>query len=190
MKRRSFIASSPLLAALSGCLDDSGTGTGRDETEDGPPFDVTAVDAPGSDAGTVSVPTTGQVQLVNFSRTTCPTSRALLSHVGEAKERLQESVDVGPDGTVHVMSVIDRTSGAQPSPSELSDWWADQNGDWTIAIDESGVLFDHHEVTVTPTTIAIDGTGEVHWRDEAGTTTSNMVSGVETALEESDVSDG
>ena len=194
MNRRSFIAATTPLAVLSGCLDDIGSGstagedgttddgTGPDESE--PPFDVTTVDGPGSDAGTVSVPTDGQIQLVNFTRLNCPTSKALLERVEEARDRLAEAVDVGPDGTVHVLSVIDGSVGAQPSATELADWWAEQDGDWTIGNDEHGVLDDYYEVTLRPTTIAIDGTGEVHWRDEGGTTVNTMVSGVETALEE------
>ncbi|WP_440772515.1 TlpA family protein disulfide reductase [Natronorubrum sp. DTA28] len=195
MNRRSFIAAATPLAVLSGCLDgnESGSspdgdgstagegGTGTDRAE--PPFDVTTVDGPGSDAGTVSVPTDGQVQLVNFTRLNCPTSKALLPRVAEARDRLEETVDVGPDGTVHVLSVIDGSVGAQPSATELADWWADQDGDWTIGNDETGALDDHYDVTLRPTTIAIDGTGEVHWGDEGGTTVNTMVNGVETALE-------
>ncbi|WP_436346138.1 TlpA family protein disulfide reductase [Natronorubrum sp. FCH18a] len=187
MRRRSFIAATPSVAVLSGCLDDSGSGSNGDEdaaTErDEPPFDVTTVDAPGSDAGTVTVPAADQIQLINFTRTTCPTSRAFLERVGEAEERLEESVDVGPDGTVHVLSVIDGSAGAQPSEAELADWWAEQDGDWTIGMDESGALVDHYEISSYPTTVAIDGDGDVHWRDEGGTTASNVVRGVETALE-------
>ncbi len=193
MKRRSLIAAATPLAVLSGCLDDTGSGwiAGEERATDDeaeadrsePPFDVTTVDGPGSDAGTVSVPTDGQVQLVNFTRLNCPTSKALLPRVEEARDRLAEAVDVGPDGTVHVLSVIDGSIGAQPSATELADWWAEQDGDWTIGNDETGALDDHYEITLRPTTIAIDGTGEIHWRDEGGTTVNTMVSGVETALE-------
>ncbi|MXV62576.1 TlpA family protein disulfide reductase [Natronorubrum sp. JWXQ-INN-674] len=183
MRRRRVIAGAATLTTISGCLD---SGSDEDETapdRDEPPFDVTTVDAPGSDAGTVSVPTAEQVQLVNFIRTTCPTSRGMLSHVGDAKDHFEDAYDVGPDGEILVMTVINGTAGSQLSESELADWWVEQDGDWPVGIDESGQLFDAHGVVGTPTTIAVDGTGDVHWRDEGGTTASNLVSGVETALE-------
>lgn len=196
--RRAFVASIPTVLVVSGCLETledgtetDGNGTGDDETgtdadDADPRFEVTTVDAPGSDPGTVGVPPDGQVQLVNFSRITCPTSRDMLSRVGEARDRLAESTTVGPDGAVHVLTVVDGSSGADPTPAELADWWAEQDGDWTVGIDEDGTLFDHHDVSVTPTTIAIDGTGTVHYRDEDATTSSNLVAGVERALEEGD----
>lgn len=198
MNRRSLITGTALVAAVSGCLDVlEGDGDLEDETDgdgdanrdgdgDDPSFEITTVDGPGSDAGTATVPADGQIQLVNFSRITCPTSRDMLSRVGEARRRLAESTTVGPDGTVHVLTVVDGSSGADPTPSELADWWAEQDGDWTVGIDEDGALFDHHDVSVTPTTVAIDPAGTVHWRDEDATTASNLVSGVERALEDAD----
>lgn len=185
MKRRALIAGTAVLAAGAGCLDDDESNDDDDDESDqsGPPFEVTTVDAPGSEAGTVSVPTDGQVQLINFIRTTCPTSRGLLSYVGEAHDRLADAHDVGPDGEVLVMTVVNGSAGPQPSPSELTDFWIEQDGHWTVGIDEPGALFDHYDVTGTPTTIAVDATGEGHWRDRGGTTAGNMVEGVERALE-------
>ncbi|QSX00483.1 TlpA family protein disulfide reductase [Haloterrigena alkaliphila] len=188
MKRRALIAGTAVLAAGAGCLNDDEPNDDDDAESDqsGPPFEVTTVDAPGSEAGTVSVPTDGQVQLINFIRTTCPTSRGMLSYVGEARDRLADAHDVGPDEEVLVMTVVNGSAGPQPSPSELTDFWIEQDGHWTVGIDEPGALFDHYDVTGTPTTVAVDDTGEVHWRDRGGTTAGNMVEGVERALEESD----
>ncbi|WP_137291271.1 TlpA family protein disulfide reductase [Natronorubrum halophilum] len=188
--RRSVIAGVATLPILGGCLEDDEEEEANEAVQRDPPFDVTAVDAPGSEGGTFGVPTSGQVQLINFIRITCPTSRGMLSRVGEAYDRLEASHDVGPDGSVHVMTLINGSSGAQPSRSELSDWWVEQDGYWTIGIDEPGALFDFYNVTGTPTTIAIDGTGEVHWRDRGGTTAGNLVSGVETAFEDGNEVDG
>ncbi|ELZ21546.1 hypothetical protein C477_05691 [Haloterrigena salina JCM 13891] len=193
MKRRAFIAGTAVLAAGSGCLEggldsnSSGDGDENDSDEnDESAVELATVDAPGSQEGTIRVPSEGQIQLVNCIRITCPTSRAMLSRVGEAREELATAREVRPDGDVHVVSVVDEYSGSASSPSELSDWWAEQDGDWTLAVDEDGALFDTYTVTGTPTTLAVDGTGEVHWRDEGGTTASNLVDGVETALEASD----
>ena len=186
---RAFIAGTTVLATGAGCLEDGSDGDDRDgagnESAE-PAIELAAIDAPGSDGGTVGIPSEGQIQLVNCIRITCPTSRAMLSRVADARDRLAESYDVGADGTVHVITVVDEYSGSAASPSELADWWAEQDGDWTIAVDEDGTLFDAYEVTGTPTTLAVDGTGEVHWRDEGGTTSNAVAGGVEDALEASD----
>ncbi|WP_339105564.1 TlpA family protein disulfide reductase [Haloterrigena salinisoli] len=200
MKRRTVIAGAASAAgvpALSGCLegglDSNSDGNGSDENGDESTesaIELATIDAPGSGEGTIRIPSEGQVQLVNCIRITCPTSRAMLSRVGEARDELATAHEVGPDGDVHVVTVVDEYSGAAPSPAELADWWAEQNGDWTLAVDEDGALFDAYGVTGTPTTLAVDGAGEAHWRDEGGTTAGNLVSGVEEALEASDGSDG
>ncbi|WP_049889344.1 TlpA family protein disulfide reductase [Natronolimnohabitans innermongolicus] len=191
MDRRSFVAGVTLaLVALAGCLDDDGDGDSEgdddSDTSEDDTLEVTTVDAPGSDAGTVTIPDDGQVQLVNCVRTTCPTSRGMLPRVGEARDRLAETYDVGLDGDVHVLTVIDESSGGSQSADELADWWAEQDGDWTVGVDDEGAVFDRYDVDGTPTTFAVDGAGEVHWRDEQGTTPNNLISGVETALEASD----
>ena len=186
VKRRAFIAGTAALATLSGCLESGPDGDGTEDESDESAVEIGTIEAPGSDGGTVTVPSGERVQLVNCIRITCPTSRAMLSRVAQARDELAESYEVGPEGDVHVVTVVDEYSGGASSPSELADWWAQQDGDWTIAVDEDGALFDAYEVTGTPTTLAIGGAGAVHWRDEGGTTASNLVGGVEDALAASD----
>lgn len=188
MKRRPLIAAVATGPVLGGCLDDGreSDGDGTESERDGLPLEIETVDGPGSEAGTVRVPSDDQVQLLNCIRITCPTSRAMLSRVGEARDELASAREVGPDGDVHVVTVVDEYSGSASSPPELGDWWDEQNGDWTLAVDEAGALFDAYDVTGTPTTLAIDGAGAVHWRDEGGTTATDLVGGVEEALEASD----
>lgn len=186
MNRRTLLVATAGLTTITGCLDDTDTedsDDADDSTDDGPPFEIELIDAPGSEAGTVSIPQSGQVALVNFTRQFCPTSEGYLSNVGEAYDRLETEFDVGLDGEVFVCSVIDWTQGATPSDEELADWWVEQDGHWPIGIDRSGELFDEYHDDDFPGTVALDGDGEVQWRDGGGTTASNIVSGVRTALE-------
>ncbi|ELY94948.1 alkyl hydroperoxide reductase/ thiol specific antioxidant/ Mal allergen [Natrialba chahannaoensis JCM 10990] len=98
-----------VMATLSGCLD----GQDSDEpTDDDPPaagtdspslpIDITTADGPGSEAGTLTIPTDGVV-LINFTRLHCPTSEGLLETIGNARERLlaesdnEEADDADPD---------------------------------------------------------------------------------------------
>ncbi|WP_440769317.1 redoxin family protein [Natronorubrum sp. DTA28] len=184
MRRREFVivGAGAVSIACAGCLDD-GDDDAADEsetetTDDSPPFEIQTLDAPGSEAGTVTIPRAGQVMLINFTRTDCPTSRGLLPAIDEARAELEAA-----ETNVEVVSLFDDSSGPSNSPAELADWWDEHDGNWTIGIDERGVLNDYYDVRSFPTLVAIDGDGEVHWRNEGGTTASNIVSGVETALE-------
>ncbi|QFU83429.1 TlpA family protein disulfide reductase [Natronorubrum aibiense] len=186
MNRRTLLAATTAATTMTmaGCLDDGGgtedeTGSNEELTtpvDRSPPFDIRTVDAPGSEAGTVRIPQQGRVMLINFTRMFCPTSQGFLADVGDAVVRLRRR-DIG------ILSVIDRSVGPQPSPEELADWWREHDGNWTIGMDKHGLLNDHYEISGFPVAIAIDGTGETHWRTDGPTTANNIASGVEAALE-------
>ncbi|MFA9426692.1 TlpA family protein disulfide reductase [Natronorubrum sp. A-ect3] len=178
MRRRELLAATAGISVLAGCLDDGSEPADQldDTDESDPPFEIRTVDAPGSEAGTVQIPQAGRVMLLNFTRTRCPTSEGLLSAVGDARDDLRRA-------DVDVISVTDGSAGPQPSPAELADWWREHDGSWTIGIDEDGLLNDYYEIRGFPVVMAIDGAGEVHWRNDGPTAANNMVSGVRTALE-------
>ncbi|SDK27939.1 TlpA family protein disulfide reductase [Natronorubrum texcoconense] len=183
MRRRAFVivGAGAVSIACAGCLDDGNDAADESETEttdDSPPFEIQTLDAPGSEAGTITIPRAGQVMLINFTRTDCPTSRGLLPAIDDARAELEAA-----ETDVEVVSLFDDSSGPSNSPAELADWWDEHDGNWTVGIDERGVLNDYYDVRSFPTLVAIDGDGEVHWRNEGGTTASNIVSGVERTLE-------
>lgn len=220
MKRRDLLARATLPAVagavLAGCLDGTATDDGSDGDDGGDaapdgaeslelPIEIRTVDAPGSEAGTTTVPRPDRALLINFTRTRCPTSEGFLGPLGEANAALEAEYDVGLDGgtgesgdrnegengdengeeaaPVGVLSVTNGTRGPQPSADELAAWWREHDGDWPIGIDENGRLNDYYGVRGFPTTVAIDGDGAVHWRADEPTNARNVVAGVEDALE-------
>ncbi|OIB58704.1 peroxiredoxin family protein [Natrialba sp. SSL1] len=91
------------LATLAGCLDGQGSDGSTDDNSsdestaagaDSPslPLEITTADGPGSEAGTLTIPTDGVV-LINFTRLHCPTSEGLLETIGNARERLLAESD-------------------------------------------------------------------------------------------------
>lgn len=182
-RRRVLLATAGIAATgpLAGCLDGGTDETDGDdpdtESDASPPFEVRTVDAPGSEGGTMSVPSDEGLVAVNFSRTNCPTSAGVLPYIGEARSDLT-------DTDVTFLTVVDGSSGPQPSPEELTDWWVEHDGDWPVGVDEDGRLFDYYDVRGVPVVAVIDAAGAVRWRDEGGTTTANIVSGIERALED------
>ncbi|SDQ35834.1 TlpA family protein disulfide reductase [Natronobacterium texcoconense] len=196
MNRRELVSVVGGLVASTGCLDrattdESDGDDGRPDSDEAigaatePPFEVHTVDAPGSDAGTITVPPSEPVAVVNFTRTRCPTSSGLLETVDAARQQLADEYDVGEDGTVRFLSVTDGTQGPNPTDDELADWWREHDGEWTIGTDEAGALNDYYDVVGFPTTVVIDDEGEVHWRERGTVGDGTIVSNVERALEES-----
>ncbi|MEY7850702.1 TlpA family protein disulfide reductase [Natrarchaeobius sp. A-rgal3] len=197
MKRRELVLATATVGAISGCLRSSGVRTdGSDDhhsdsdgDSDGddhrsrPPFDVSTVDAPGSEAGTISVPIDEYVLLLNFTRTECPTSEEMIATIREARDRLIEEYDGEKNIPVRFLSVVDPVLGLDPTASELADWWDEHDGNWAVGVDDGGLLNEYYDVSGFPTTIAMAGDGSVHWRSTHGTAPSNVVTGVRTALE-------
>lgn len=206
MNRRELLAgagASAGTAVIAGCLggpdptDDSDadaddTPDGDDNTAPKLPIAVETVDAPGSEAGTMMVPQTDRVLLVNFTRTQCPTSEGFLETLGEARATLEserDAADLADDDAVAFLSVTNGTRGPQPSPDELAAWWDEHDGHWPVGIDRDGALNDYYDVAGFPTTVAVDGEGMVHWRRDEPTSARNVVSGIEDALEAGSESD-
>lgn len=192
LRRRTLLAVAGA-SAVAGCLeddadDDSDLDDNGDDGDDGdapdsPPFELRTVEAPGSEAGATTVPREGQVTFLNPTRTLCPTSEGLIETIGDARAEIGSRYDVGPDGDVRFVSMVDPRSGPDPTEEELADWWNEHGGEWPIGIDEDGTINDYYEVNGFPTVLALDADGEVHWRDTGGTGASNMVTGIERALE-------
>ena len=175
------------LVATAGCLEADASdepAAGSDDEPDGPPFELTTVDAPGSEAGTATVPASDRSLLVNFTRTGCPTSEGLLENVDDAADRLAAARDLESDDGLAVVSVIDATFGSDESTDELADWWTAHDGDWPLGVDEDGALTDHYDVGGFPVLVVIDADGAVRWRETDATATDSIVDGVADALED------
>ncbi|RQG91235.1 TlpA family protein disulfide reductase [Natrarchaeobius halalkaliphilus] len=191
MKRRSLIVGSVGLCGLSGCLDDSSvdepsdsTATSSDDDSLEPPFTIRTVDAPGSPAGEMTVPRSGAL-LVNFTRMACPTSAEMLSTLGTVSDTLSDDHDHDSgDAPVRLLSVTDPTRGLSPSETELAEWWDDNDGRWPVGIDSDGRLNRYYDVAGFPMTIIIDSEGTVHWRNRRGTTANNVLTAIDTVLED------
>jgi len=148
---------------------DEGTAGSGDEAS-GPPFTVETIDAPGSTAGTVDVPESGTVYLLEFFLTTCATCRASMPELAAANAELED---------VTLLSVLDPSYGAGPSAEELREWWIEYGGEWAVGFDGDGSLHDHYDVFGRPKTVVIDGEGESYWRNHGRKSVDELLAAVE-----------
>lgn len=162
--------------------EDSEPTTDENESDDGP-IDVETIDARGSDAGTLTVPS-DDVTVLMFFVNACGNCQAQVSRLAEARAQLQDEY---PDEVTFLSVTYD--SREQISPDELRDWWTTNGGDGFVSYDASDLMREYSAVGY-PVTIVVDADGEAHWRDTGVTAASSLVSAVESVLEaESDGED-
>ena len=170
MRRRDVLAGVGSLGVLGGAgvlasrgLPSSGTDGGSEpvdpgqDGEDGgpaPPFTVETVDAPGSEAGTVTVPGENDVMAVMFFMPTCGICQDMMSVHG----RVRNAVD---DDRVTFLGALhpNYANTTDMTASELASWWVEYDGNWPVGIAPTE-LVDYYDVFSHPITTVFDADGE------------------------------
>lgn len=181
MNRRELIAGLGSAGALAGAgtllrVGPPSFGTGGPEMNgDGESLEVETIDARGSEAGTVRVPTDA-VALVTFFVTGCGNCQAQIPELAAARDRLRER----RGDTVRFLSATYQRSETL-SPAALRDWWAAHDGDWAVGYDSG--LASAYGVVGYPTTIVVDPNGEKRWHETAVLDRETIVRDVNGELE-------
>lgn len=180
MRRRDAIAGIASLGALGGAaaLATRGDVPFGDESDDATddPIEIETVDAPGSAAGTVTVPALGDVLLLDFFTTTCTVCQDMMPRLARANDRV--------DG-VTFLSVTNPLFGPEEEPDEFAEWWNEYDGGWLLGLDADNELHERYDVVEVPTTAVIAPNGEIHWRNTGRKTVDEIVTEAEAALESS-----
>ena len=151
----------------------NGDDEGEDEDVARPPFEIETVDAPGSEAGTMTVPQPGTVLVVDFFQTTCATCASEMETLGAAREAV--------DDDVAFLSML--AYGRVGTPEAVREWWIDNDGDWPVGIQEGDELQEYYGVFRYPKTIVIDGAGHKHWDNFSEKTVDDLLAAIDVARE-------
>lgn len=187
MKRRELVAGVGSLGVLAAgsalaltglpSIEDDDPSADDDESGGGVndgPIELKTIDAPGSEAGTITVPNDG-VTVAMFFSITCGRCGQLMEPLGDAYERLE--AEHGDDVTF--VTIMPRAF-----ESEIREWWREHDGNWYLGHDKAGRLATRYRVAGTDV-IAIDADGEAHWRTDAVLDGDRYARKVESVLEES-----
>lgn len=139
------------------------------------PYEIETVDAAGSEAGTARVPTPGRPTFVDFFATWCSPCVEQMDALAEAHAR------VGDD--VVFLSVTNEPVGESVSRAELTAWWEENDGNWTVGLDPAAELTSRYWGTPYPSAVAIDASGRVRWKESGIKTADELVAGIERAGE-------
>ncbi len=188
MRRREIVAGLGSIGALAGAgglllgdglLSRADTADADDGGDDGGPITVETIDAPGSDAGTLSVPN-GDIMVVEFFVTGCGNCQAQMPNLAEAHAQLV--ADYGDELTF--LGATYQSAESKP-PAELREWWRGHGGNWPIGYDPTGDIAAQYGVVGYPVTVVIDGDGEKRWEKLGITSSDVIVDHVESILETS-----
>ncbi|MDZ7729870.1 MAG: TlpA disulfide reductase family protein [Natrialbaceae archaeon] len=132
----------------------------------------------GSSARQLSVPDPSSPTLLEFYATTCVTCNEMMPSVTAVHEQF---------GTEAQMLAV--TNERYKDDASLQSDWASKGGEWPLARDtETATLATRYDGIVTPTFVVVDSAGREQWRHQGFARTEELLTGVESGLEQAESS--
>ncbi|WP_049954380.1 TlpA family protein disulfide reductase [Halostagnicola larsenii] len=147
-----------------------GTQTGVD------PVSVETLDAPGSDAGTVSAPERGTTTFLEFFATWCGTCESMMEPLSQVHSTVSNDVQF--------ISITNEPIGQSIARDDVIEWWREHGGNWTVGLDNDLQLTDAFEVVEIPTAIVLDERNDVAWSGAGRKSTETLVDRIESTHSE------
>lgn len=148
MRRRDALVGLAGLATVGGAAFTLGSAgdTGVD------PVTVETVEAPGSTAGSATVPAPGRVSVVEFFATWCSVCAASMPALRQINERV---------GDVQFVSVTNEPLGHAITRQDVTDWWVEHGGEWPVGIDTELALTERLDAGAMPSLYVLDASNHV-----------------------------
>ncbi len=168
MRRRHLLAGVAGATALgAGGLSVGPWLSGGDATD---PVAVETLAAPGSEAGTATVPPADRPLVLEFFATTCSVCADQMSTLSTARRRL--------DASIGFLSVTSEPVGLSVTRDDVREWWRAHDGRWSVGLDDGTALAERYDATRVPTTLVLDADGEVAWRHTGRFDAASLVAAV------------
>jgi thiol-disulfide isomerase/thioredoxin len=132
---------------------------------------IETIDAPGSEAGEIVLPSTEQPTFIDFFATWCGPCETQMPALAEANDRIGDEV------------LFISVTWEGLSDAEIAEWWAEYGGDWLLGRDRRTELNAEYSPPGIPYAVAIDESGVVRWSDRGAKSADELVSGIEHAID-------
>ena len=178
MRRRDLVAGLGGVVALgtAGWYAVAGNGAGNVAAGDDTgiePVTVETLDAPHSDAGTMTVPVPDSVTVIDVFATWCAGCDDQLRSLAEAREQVNEDVQF--------VSVTNEAIGGGLTRADIREFWREHAGRWPVGLDDGGKLTTRLEARSLPHTAVTDSAGRVVYAEQGVTSPDAIVSAIQQA---------
>ncbi|WP_049925043.1 TlpA family protein disulfide reductase [Halopiger goleimassiliensis] len=173
MRRREVIAGAAGLAALGGGAIAASDWDLLEDDAVVEPVDLETIDAPGSEAGTATIPEPGRVTFVELFATWCGVCQDMMEPLGRVHE------EVGDD--VQFVSVTGEPIGNTTTREDVAEWWREHDGDWPVALDTDLELTEALDGSGVPYAYVLDENNVVTWSGRGRKSAEEIRSAIDAA---------
>ncbi len=177
MKRREVIAGLGALGIVgagaayqTGALDSVLT---DDESNRIEPVELTRFEAPGSTAGTETIPADGRVTYLAIFATWCGTCESKMEPLGEAATEI--------DDDVQFVSMTSEALGQSTTEEDVISWWEEHDGNWPVTHDAELDLSIQVDARGVPYSAVIDEQNRLVWSDSGYKDANEILSAIDEA---------
>lgn len=174
MRRRDLLIGAGSLTVLGGGAAVAFDVVGSDD-ETIEPIELETIGAPGSEAGATVVPERGTVTFVELFATWCTVCQAMMPDLG--------TVHASVGDEVQYLSVTNEPLGNTVTREDVSEWWTEYDGSWTVAADPDLELTRALDASGVPYTFVLDEENRIVWRHRGRSDAEELESQIRDALQ-------
>lgn len=168
MKRRELLAGLGSLTALGA---GAAVYTTRPSGENGrEPIPVETLAAPGSEAGETRIPERGRVTFLDVFATWCTICQGMMPTLREVHDQVED---------VQFVSVSNEAVGTVTERDDISEWWREHDGNWTVGVDTDLTLTAELDIRTVPASFVFDEENRLVHTETGRKTTETLVDWIE-----------